>query len=188
MIYKNSIEYFKLRKNVYDFLISIGIKIEIKESTKGFFDHIHIQDGRLIVDKNASINDILHEAGHLAVLPGRFRKYASGNISGVINKMLKEIDFSNPDAPEARAAIQCGDVEATAWAWAAGMHLTLPPEIIIEDADYDNWGEEMRLSLSRNSFFGINGLAAAGFCVTNNALSVISGKPVYPNLAMWLQN
>ncbi|MBO3462856.1 hypothetical protein G7B40_031505 [Aetokthonos hydrillicola Thurmond2011] len=188
MVDKNSVEYYNLKQNVYDFLISIGIEIEIQESTKGFFDHIHIEDGRLIVDKNASINDILHEAGHLAVLPGRFRKYASGNISGAIKRMLEEIDFSNPDAPEARAAIQCGDVEATAWAWAAGMHLELPPEIVIEDADYDHEGEEMRLTLNSNSFFGINGLAAAGFCVTNKAFSALTGKPVYPNLAMWLQN
>jgi hypothetical protein len=51
-----------------------------------------------------------------------------------------------------------------------------------------NVGAEERIGFSSNSHLGIQGLAAAGFCVTSKMLSMICGRPLYPNLAMWLQN
>jgi hypothetical protein len=78
--------------------------------------------------------------------------------------MMAETDFADPDSPAARAAMQCGDPEVTAWAWAAGVHLGLDPKIVIKDEQYDGTGASLRLGLRSNAYFGINGLAASGFC------------------------
>jgi hypothetical protein len=103
--------------------------------------------------------------------------------------MLEEVDFSDPDSAEARAAMQCSDPEATAWAWAAGTRLGLAPDVIIMDEEYSNTGASVRLALQLRADPGIHGLAYAGFCVCkNHALAALSGLPVYPELARWLQH
>lgn len=135
------------------------------------------------------MSDVLHEAGHLAVLPGRFRSLASGDIDDVQKLMGESIDFGSPDTGEARAALQSGDSEATAWAWAAGCHLGLDPNRIIRNEDYERTGEEVRQALSMNSYLGINGLSSAGFCVVRaGALERMRRLPAYPKLAMWVQH
>lgn len=110
------------------FFRAIGLPWAWKRGAKGFLDGVEVEQGALLVDPFASASNILHEAGHLAILPGRFRCNASGDLSAAMERMFGEVDFSDPDSGIARAAIQCGDAEATAWAWAVGVHLGLPPE------------------------------------------------------------
>ncbi len=83
--------------------------------------------------------------------------------------------------------MQCCDTEATAWAWLAGKHLSIPDHLIISDEDYQNEGESIRTCLALNSYFGINGLAHGGFCSTRPIHAKITGKPAFPQLAFWLQ-
>ncbi len=83
-----------------------------------------------------------------------------------------------------RAALQCSDPEATAWAWAAGKHLGIPEDEIILDSEYGNDGAGIRLALSLRSYPGINGLAHAGFCAVRDGVAPL---PVFPALAHWTQ-
>ena len=102
--------------------------------------------------------------------------------------MMACTDFSDPDSPPARAAVQCSDPEVTAWAWAVGVHLGLAPEIVIKDDQYDNTGRMIRLGLQVNCYAGINGLSAAGFCaVKAGPYAFARGLPVFPTLTKWLQ-
>lgn len=77
--------------------------------------------------------------------------------------------------------MQCSDPEATAWAWAAGVHLGLPPEAVIMDHEYDGEGEGIRLALQLKCYLGINGLTHAGICSNPR----VDGG--YPVLRSWLQ-
>lgn len=175
-----------MKERLYKFLNNIGIATHITYDSKSFLNLIRIKDGELLIHPKCTIAHILHEAGHLAILPGRFRKYANDDLSNVMNKMSNEIDFSNPDSQEARAFMQTGDCEATAWAWSAGKHLNISEKIIISNKNYDKTGADIRLALSANSYFGINGLSAAGFCSVRK-FSNYRNLPIYPNLIKWIQ-
>lgn len=170
------------------FLNGIGMACHLVPEASGFVPGVRIVAGELFVDATAPASNVLHEAGHLAVLPGRFRRLANDDIDVVVATMLGSVDFSDPDIGEARAAMQSSDVEATAWAWAAGEAIGLNPGQIIRDVDYQGSGAEVRQQLRLRAYVGINGLSAAGFCVTRPALEKVYGRPAYPKLAMWLQS
>ncbi len=154
----------------------------------GFTEHVDIIDGVLQIDPRARPSSVLHEAGHLAIIPGEFRRFAGRNVSKVCRWMLGVVDFSDPDGPLQRAALQCSDPEATAWAWAAGMHLRLAPEVIIQDDEYDGEGASERLALRLRKHAGIHGLSHAGLCaVRRGPFAVTRGVPPFPELLHWLQ-
>lgn len=170
------------------FLNEIGLPCHFVPGANGFLPHVRIDAGELLVDPMAPPSDVLHEAGHLATLPGRFRPFASDDIDGVLQMMSEQVDFSDPDTGEGRAALQCSDTEATAWAWAAGVAIGLEPDEIIAGSSYGGEGEDIRSSLSCNMYMGINGLSAAGFCVVRpGALEKYRSLPAFPKLARWLQ-
>lgn len=170
------------------FLTEIGLECEFEPGATGFLTKVRIESGTLFIDPAALPADVLHEAGHLAVLPGRFRPLAGRDIGTVQKMMYEQVDFSDPDHGEARAAMQSGDPEATAWAWAAGKHIGLDPKKIIEGASYGGDGDSIRFMLQANRYIGINGLSAAKFCVTPpGRLGPMMKLPTYPTLAMWLQ-
>lgn len=169
------------------FLNQIGIETSIKEGTTGFVKNVEIREGKLFVDPSCSISSLLHEAGHVALLPVRFRGKASGDMKYIMKDMQENIKCSIPEMPEGRAALQYDDCATTAWAWAVGKHLKIPEEKIILDEEYQNTGEEMRIRLKFNSYFGISGLAAAGFCVTHERHSKYKNLPLYPKLKFWTQ-
>lgn len=170
------------------FFSDIGLPWRWQEGASGFIEHVEIADGGLLIDRRARPSGVLHEGGHLAVLPGCFRRLAQRNVSGVCKLMLDRIDFSDPDGPLQRAALQCSDPEATAWAWAAGVHLGLAPEVIIQDDEYDGSGSGERLGLRLCKHPGIHGLSHAGFCaIRPGQLATARGLPAFPKLKYWLQ-
>lgn len=171
-----------------DFLTEIGLPWHWSPGAKGFIPGVDIRSGALYVCPTARVSGLLHEAGHLACLPGDFRPLAQRNMSGVQKLMLDTLDFGNPDGELERAAMQCSDPEATAWAWAAGEHLGLKPRAIIWDDEYANSGAELRGQLLRRQYVGIHGLAHAGFCsIRPGALADRRGIPAFPKMVRWLQ-
>jgi|SRR5579859_346840 len=180
-------------QRAFDFVESIGLPIAWHAGAAGFVDHIRIQDGSLLVDERCEASTLLHEAGHLAITPGRFRPLMNDNVSAGINAMMAQIQALDlhPDDPLYRAAIQCSDPEATAWAWAAGAAIGLPPKTVIQDHEYDCTGDAVRFQLMASlkattrvtGHPGIHGLAHAGMC----ALRAGTALPMYPKLVNWLQ-
>lgn len=134
-----------------DFLTDIDLQWCWSQGASGFTEGIDIVDGTLLVCPSARPSALLHEAGHLAILPGQFRPLAQRNVSGVIDLMMESADFFDPDAALPQAALQCSDPEATAWAWAAGRAIGLADEEIFMDDEYDHEGAFVRLSLQMNA-------------------------------------
>jgi len=171
-------------------LNEIGIETLLVEGATGFLKGIRIVTGTLHVAPECDVGDVLHEAGHLALAPRRYRARANLDMDGLIKEMLADVDRLDlhPDSPLYRAVIQCSDPEATAWAWAFGLHIGLAPEDIIKDHHYPDedgvgTGAEERLALAAHSHRGIHGLAHAGFCSVNR----FGRLPVYPKMAFWTQ-
>ncbi|MGA3976999.1 hypothetical protein ACI2UK_13995 [Ralstonia nicotianae] len=168
-----------------DFLRGIGLQATYEGGANGFIEGVRIDRGTLLVDPACRPSALLHEAGHLAITPLRFRTLMSDNLSAGMRAMFRVIEEMSlePDHPLMRAAIQCSDPEATAWAWAAGLEIGLPENEIIQDDEYDGDGASIRQSLSMKAYVGINGLAHAGFCVPRKA----GVLPMYPRLKFWTQ-
>src|SRR3546814_6026204 len=104
-------------------------------------------------------SNMLHESGHISILPFSYRSRAGECIDDIIFEMCDEMGRAlaadpdlSPDAPEMRAIMQAGETEATAWAFAAGRAIGLPDHVIIEDKDYDGEGASIdRKSTRMNS-------------------------------------
>ncbi|WP_326430348.1 hypothetical protein VQ574_21735 (plasmid) [Stutzerimonas frequens] len=170
------------------FLSSIGLAVETVPGASGFIDGVCIERGGMRVDPGARASALLHEAGHLAIVPSDYRHHLGGDIDEGIARIFEEIDGLGlePDHPVLRAMIQAGDSEATAWAWAAGSELGIPAALIIQDGEYEGEGASIRSALAANAYLGINGIAHAGFCVVRS--NAHRDLPVYPKLASWLQS
>lgn len=168
------------------FLSDIGLPVAVERGARGFIEGVELRDGGLRVDPMASVSNVLHEAGHLAIVPSKFRHYLSGNIAHGLQQAFEEMEEHGlpGDDPLYRKMLQTGDTEATAWAWAAGKALNIPEELIIRDEDYDGTDESLRLGLSLGAYLGIHGIANADFCTPRRSHR---GLPVYPQLAFWLQ-
>lgn len=169
------------------FLQAIGLTVTELRGASGFIDHVEIAQGGLLVDPQASVSNLLHESGHLAIVPQQFRHYLNGDLDSSMARIFAELDTLElePDAPLVRAMLQTGDEEATAWAWAAGRALDIPDEKIILSEEYQGDGDYIRFALAARAYRGIHGIAHAGFCVVR--ATPYRPLPTYPELAFWLQ-
>jgi hypothetical protein len=174
-------------ERVIDFLQKIGLGVVIEPGATGFTEGVRIDQGVLHVDPDCLPSVLLHEAGHIAITPGRFRFYMDGDLRAGIRRMIADIEGMNlpPDDPLECAVVQCSDPEATAWAWAAGLSIGLPPEAIIDSNDYQGGGDNIRIMLQVNRYAGINGMARAGMC----RCGFMDASDVrYPVMQRWLQD
>lgn len=115
------------------FLNSIGIETTLVDKTQaGFLGRVEIHEGSIRYTPVAFAGDLLHEAGHLAVTPSRYRHLMSGDVSEGVRKMCEAVMALNlePGEPLLRAVLEASEPEATAWSWAAGAHLELKPQEI----------------------------------------------------------
>ncbi len=103
------------------FLKEIGLKVEfgsVNDDT--FLPGIEVVAGGLIVDESRLLfpGDLLHEAGHLAIVPATTRANLSGKV---------EISEANPDVIEATA--MC-------WSYAACVQLGIEPSVVFHAHGY----------------------------------------------------
>ncbi|OGU22507.1 MAG: hypothetical protein A2580_08965 [Hydrogenophilales bacterium RIFOXYD1_FULL_62_11] len=174
-----------LQERIIAFLAEIGLDVHRVDGVAGdsFALGVSIHNGTLLVAPEAQPSCVLHEAGHLAVTPACFRPLLDGNLYRSFRSIEREMVRLNlePEHPLVTAVINSSDPEATAWAWAAGVHLGLNPELIIQDVDYDGEGADVRLGLQHNAYCGIHGLAHGGMCL-------LPRRPGgFPTLKYWLQ-
>ena len=162
------------------FLRDIGLPTVSRSDATGFVAGVEIVAGTLHYDPvRVRTSDLLHEAGHLAVLPAEWRERANGDLDALVGPMCEEAFARFPiDSPELRAVLQSGDCEATAWAYAAGVAIGLKSDNIIHPRDYQGAGKAVRLQLSCGAHLGVNGLRHGG---------MIASVRSYPTMLRWLQ-
>jgi len=153
------------------FLRCIGIVVCEKEVSEGtFLPGIAIENGELIVDRarNSWPGDLLHEAGHLAVLPLARRS----NVSG--------------DLHDSALASHAGEPEVTAWAYAALLEIGLPAEVLFHEGGYGGNSAGLRLTYGVGVYPGAAGLSAAGMAATPTEVRT-GGAKAYPAMLRWLR-
>lgn len=159
-------------ERIVQFLRDIGL--EVKDAVLAddcFLPGIRITQGGLQVDRQRLRwpGDLLHEAGHLAVVPAALRP---------------GMDDALEDLP---AVEHGGEMEATAWAWAALSHLQLPAHVLFHDGGYRGHAAGLRLNFEMGVYLGVSGLVQAGLAWPPYPTRV-DQAPVYPQLRCWLRS
>lgn len=173
-----------------EFVSRIGIDVMCAPVRDSHIPYVSISDGGLVVDLDKVFpGDVLHEAGHLAVVPQPFRSKANGDLADVQRAMGRHLEIYGdrglggwPEDPVCRALLQCGEAEAIAWQYAAARAIDLPEEWLFPEASFDDAWQSLLIGLKLGSHMGIHGLQAAGWTSTRPG----AATPAYPELAFWL--
>lgn len=109
--------------------------------------------------------DLLHEAGHLAVIPPEKRKRVQGNMG--------------KDRGEEMTAI--------AWSYAASVHLALGPSVVFHDGGYRGWSKAFIENFTNGRYVGVPMLQWIGLTADNKRAKEMGVEP-YPHMIKWLLN
>jgi hypothetical protein len=153
------------------FLSSIGLPpAEMPLPRASSLPGVAIDAGRLLYTRTGLVwpGDLLHEAGHIAVTPGSLRP------------ALRDRLDAEALAPHA------GEVEATAWAYAATVALGLEPTVLFHAGGYRGASQRLAFTYANGVYPGAAGLEAAGMTLCGEAARV-RGVPAYPHMIRWLR-
>lgn len=136
-----------------------------------FLPGLDIQNGCIFYDKERMLypGDILHEAGHLAVLSPSFRKEAC-----------------SPDKLSDNLEAGAAEMAAIAWSWAAICHLQIPAEFVFHPHGYKGASASILENFSQGRYFGVSMLQWLG--MTKEAKHTThTDDPAFPNMTHWLR-
>lgn len=151
------------------FLHSIGIETEFQTlpDEACFLPGLLIRDGRIFIDPEKLLfaGDVLHEAGHLAVVPAAERATLDGPAIG-----------KRKDAP-------AEEMMAIAWSYAACIHLDIAPSFVFHGHGYQGGGEHILQNFNEGRYFGVPMLQWLGMTTATPGAGA-----VYPAMQKWLRD
>lgn len=159
-------------ERILAFLRQVGLRVaEAPVEDEAFLPGVRIADGGLVFDRTRLRwpGDLLHEAGHLAVLPAAVRDSFSGDLAG------------HEDIPHA------GELEAMAWAYAATLAAGLDPSVLFHEGGYRGQSAALQLTYAMGVHPGAEGLAKAGLTHRRTAEDTM-GPATYPAMRQWLRD
>jgi len=148
------------------FLADIGLPAEQRElPPPTVLPGISVERGVLLVDPPRVTwpGDLLHEAGHLAVLPREQRLELSANVGD---------DGGN-------------EMGAIAWSYAAAQALGLPIEVVFHDCGYKGGAAAVRAAFADGRYFGVPILEWRGLTDYQQPGAAQSATR-YPRMKKWL--
>lgn len=181
-------------ERILAFFDSIGLEhVQEKGVIGSFTENLEIKNGVLHFDYDlVAVIDLLHDGGHMALIPKCYRHYFSGNLKAGFKKYVALISAKPLTEPILEILMCCDDTQATAWAWAVGVKLGIKHEDIITDASYGGTGDAIRqtLQLSNSSsmpYIGVAKLHYSGYTKKfNNWLKKMEPETAfYPHLNYW---
>ena len=155
-----------------DFIRAVGIPVTFTTLPAGtFLPGALIQNGELIIDTAKLLypGDILHEAGHIAVVPAAER--------GLLH---------NDNIPQ-RLQREAEEMMAIAWSYAACIYLDIDPYFVFHENGYKGGGKELADNFNAGQYFGVPMLQFAGMSA-EPGLSARLQLPAFPNMAKWLRD
>ncbi len=155
-----------LVNGIIRFLVDIGFQIRKTEHSKQtFLPGITVDHGTILIDESKLLypGDLLHEAGHLAVIPDEKRKQARDDVS------KKASD----------------EMMAIAWSYAALVHLGLEPRVVFHDGGYKGWSEALIENFTNGRYIGVPMLQWIGLTADEKRATEMGIEP-YPTMIKWL--
>lgn len=174
-------------ERISQFLTGIGFTITRSLITEYFLPGIQVEGMTIRIDPDwlVSPGDILHDAGHVAVVPALFRPNLKTDVEASLKPLADEycathafmIDDNGSEDTVWRGLLQCGEAEAQAWAYAAAMAAGVPPETIFHSNSYGGDGETIIAMMGCGRHYGVHGLMAAKMTTRK-----------FPTMIKWLQS
>lgn len=157
---------------IVGFLNEIGIKTSAAILTEAtFLPGIKIQGGEIVYDpeKLEFPSDLLHEGGHIAVVPSNERSKLNGNIGdGNENAMGDEI-------------------AAILWSYAAIKHINLPANLVFHETGYKGHSDWYLSNLEEDkNYIGLPYLSWLGLAADENQAAKL-GCEAFPVMLRWLR-
>jgi hypothetical protein len=150
---------------IIDWLRGIGLTVRFAPlDTSTFLPGVTLEAGGLVVDAERLLypGDLLHEAGHLAVmLPGR-RTSAGADVG---------TDMGD-------------EIGAQTWSYAAAVHLGLAPEVVFHAQGYKGAAESL-IATYANGNAGVPLLQWMG--LTWDRKQAAQGAAPFPHMTRWLR-
>ena len=157
---------------IVDFVRGIGIEVvETPLDIEAFIPGIYIEKGKLLVDEEKLLypGDLLHEAGHVAMVPSHLRHYATGNVG-----KIDEIGNSY-------------EIEAIAWSWAAVVALGIDPVILFHNKGYKGAAQGLLFNFQMGVYIGTKGIEDAGMTYSSRKAAELGAEP-FPIMQKWLRD
>ncbi len=154
------------------FIEAIGIETRFQKLYEPtFLPGLSIKDGTVIIDETALQfpGDILHEVGHLAVVPAEERIY------------LNALTIEKREHREAE------EMMAIAWSYAACIHLNINPYFVFHKDGYNGGGNYIADNFNNKQYFGVPMLQWKGMTVDEKNATELGVKP-YPHMLRWVVN
>jgi hypothetical protein len=154
------------------FIRSIGIEVSyqtLEENT--FLPGLLIHNGGICIDaaKLKYPGDVLHEAGHIAVVPEADRATLTA------------------DAIALRKNNAAEEMMAIAWSYAACKHLEIDPYFVFHETGYKGSGHTIADQFNEGNSFGVPMLQWAGMTAEPKSAADF-GLPAYPVMAKWMRD
>jgi hypothetical protein len=148
------------------FLKEIGLGVRLRPITdETFLPGVCLERGGMVVDPEALMypGDLLHEAGHLAVMTAEQRAATSAN-----------------------AGSDMGDeIGAQCWSYAAAVHLGISPEVVFHNDGYKGSAKGLIVAF-RNGSAGVPLLQWMGLTLDAKRAAEVGETP-YPKMVRWLR-
>ncbi|OIO54268.1 MAG: hypothetical protein COX57_01640 [Alphaproteobacteria bacterium CG_4_10_14_0_2_um_filter_63_37] len=155
-------------QTIVDFIRGIGIEVRQEPLGETFLPGIRIFAGALLVDepKLAHPGDLLHEAGHLAVVPAAIRPLLTDNVRE-----------THPDGAS-------GESESIAWSFAAALAAGIDPAVVFHSNGYHGASQGLLFNFQMGVPIGLSPLLAAGMTVFPGSPE---GPPPFPHMLEWVR-
>jgi hypothetical protein len=153
--------------SIIRFLHDIGLTVRLGPiEGPTFVPGIQIEHGTLLVDLGSLTwpGDLLHEAGHLALMTSERRSKTHINVGKV--------------AAEEMAAI--------AWSYAASVHLNLDPSVVFHAGGYRGSSEALIENFTNGRSIGVPILQWRDLTADAERAGEL-GVPPYPHMIKWLR-
>ena len=154
------------KDKIINFLLSIGFEIKrIELSEPTFLPGIAIDHATILIDDAKLLypGDLLHEAGHLAVIPSEKRKKMQGNVG---KKAAEEM-------------------MAIAWSYAALLHIGLEPSVVFHAAGYKGGSKALIENFTQGRYIGVPMLEWIGLTADKKQAKEL-GIEAYPHMIKWV--
>jgi len=156
-----------------EFLNSIGIEciFTTLEKNESFLPGLRIKGGSIEIDLNHLENpgDILHEAGHIAVVAASER--ATLNSESLSKREWREAE----------------EMMALAWSYAACVHLQLPPHFVFHEQGYRGSAKTLAAGFMQGSYIGLPMLQWLGLAADEKNAPLLGVEP-FPAMIKWVRD
>jgi hypothetical protein len=156
-----------LLDRIMQFLVEIGFQFREADLSqqKTFVPGIAIDRGAFLIDRSRLLypGDLLHEAGHLAVMTNERRT----RIQGDAGKKAAE------------------EMMAIAWSYAAAVYLGLEAKVVFHEAGYKGGSESLIDNFTQGRYIGVPMLQWIGLTAEEKRARELGIQP-YPAMIKWV--